>query len=108
MGILYNAVECEEGTVTGGDGIIITYNKETSTRRGITSLGGRKDSLQSFGILSEPKVVGPDRAQSVAQGRLDLSAILSVVSYRTLRRVLTLLPRKALRRNVPRANILNA
>lgn len=39
MRVLYNAVECKEGTIAGGDRIIITYNKKASTRRWIASLG---------------------------------------------------------------------
>lgn len=38
MGVLYDAIEREEGAITGSDGIIITYNKESSTWSWVASL----------------------------------------------------------------------
>lgn len=67
MRILYNAVEGKERTIAGGDRIIITYNKETSTGGWVASLCRWESELQSFGVFSEPEIVGPDRAQSFTQ-----------------------------------------
>ena len=76
MRILYNAIECKERAIAGGDRIIITYNKETSTRCRIASLRGGKSHLQSFGLFREPEVVGPYGAQALTQGCFDLAGFL--------------------------------
>jgi hypothetical protein len=52
--VLYNAVEREEGAIAGGDRIIITYNKETSTWSWVASLCRREGHLHSFGVFGEP------------------------------------------------------
>lgn len=78
MRVLYNAVECKKGAITGGDGIIITYNKETSTGSWIAGLCRRQGGLHSFGVFGKPKVVGPYRAKALTKRCLDLSVGLSV------------------------------
>jgi hypothetical protein len=73
--ILYNAIEREEGAIAGGDGIIITYYKETTTGSGVAGLCRGKGDLHSFGIFSEPKVVRPYGAEALAERCLDLSVV---------------------------------
>jgi hypothetical protein len=71
MRVLYNAVESKERAIAGCDGIIITYNKKTSTGGWVACLGRRESDLQSFGIFSKPKIVRPDGAKAFAQSSFD-------------------------------------
>jgi hypothetical protein len=70
--ILDDAVEREEGAIIDRNRIIITYNKESPTRSRIACLCRWIHDLFSFSIFLKPKVVGPDRAKTVAERPFDL------------------------------------
>lgn len=108
MRVLYNAVEGEKWAVAGGDRIIITYNKETSTRRWVTCLGRGEGDLLSFGVFGEPQIVRPDGAQLFAKRCFDLPDVLLAMFKSRQHLLHTLLPLSPRRRNVQLANKSNA